>query len=206
VQNGSFEDGLLGVNSDYLHTPLGNTDEGTFWITPLDPGAAWGPPQSASNVGRMNVNGDGSSLAATNRVWWQTVNVMAGNTYEFSAMAWATHEGEDGYQLRFAFDDVQIGSTMLASQAGLWESFRAQYFAAVTGPVEISVVNVSDKTFPNDFMLDDVSLTVTDAGAVPEPMSLLGWSGMAGVGVIGVWHRSRTNATTPRSSRSPMLL
>ncbi len=158
VQNGSFEKGIIGANSDYLHTPQGNVDEGTWWVTPADPGGPWGPPRSAANVGRLNANGDDSASAGTKRVWHQSVTVQAGKFYDFSAWAWATHEAADGYQLRFAFDDAQIGDILSASQAQIWESFNAIYQAKKTGPVVISIVNVSGKTFPNDFMLDDISL------------------------------------------------
>jgi RHS repeat-associated protein len=158
VENGSFENGLLGVNSDYLHSPHGNTDEGTWWLSPTDSGGAWGPPRSSTNVGRINANGDDSSAASRNRVWWQTVQVQAGKFYDFSAWAWATHAGLDGYQLRFAFNDVQIGNTMSATEARIWEQFNAVYHAAESGPIVISIVNVSGRTFPNDFMFDDISL------------------------------------------------
>lgn len=69
------------------------------------------------------------------------------------------HAGLGGYQLRFAFDDVQVGEILTASTAQLWEPFNATYVVQETGFVEISIVNVSGRTFPNDFMLDDISLT-----------------------------------------------
>lgn len=170
VQNGGFEDGLSNIFSDYDHTPTGNDHEGGYWITPYDPGGAWGPPRSETNTGRLNANGDNSLSAGVRRVWFQSVPVEAGKYYQFSAWAWATHAQEDGYQLKFSIDGLQIGDVMLATEVQVWESFNATYVADRTGVVEISIVNVSGRTFPNDFMLDDISLYEVVAGTTELPL------------------------------------
>ncbi len=42
VVNGSFESpSLVGIASDYLHTPGGNSVEGSWWNNPWDAGGPW---------------------------------------------------------------------------------------------------------------------------------------------------------------------
>lgn len=158
VPNGDFESGLVGFSSDYIHTPLGNMDEGTWWLHPTDPGGPWfGTQHTQGGAGAMSVNGDDSSQAGTKRVWYTTIPVTPGETYRFSAWALATAAGFSGYSLRFAFDGVQVGGTIVPTQAYTWEEFTTTIVP--TGlKVEISIVNISGITFPNDFMLDDISL------------------------------------------------
>ena len=74
----------------------------------------------------------------------------------------------------------EIGDTMFATQAALWEPFHASYLATMSGPIEISIVNVSGRTFPNDFMLDDIALV-----PIPEPTS--GLLSLFAALTIGLW-------------------
>ncbi len=111
----------------------------------------------------MSVNGDDSTQAGVKRVWYQTVAVTPGTEYEFSAWMLATASGFGGYSLQFAFDGVPIGSVNSPTAALVWEPFDAS-FTPTNPSVTISIVNVSGITFPNDFMIDDISLV-----AVPAP-------------------------------------
>ncbi len=159
VVNGNFESPTLaGINSDYLHTPGGNSVEGSWWCHPWDSGGPWHSIQhTPAGSGAMSVNGDNSSQAGQKRVWFQSVAVTPGSTYKFSTWALATAAGFPGYSLRFAFDGVQVGGIISPSAAYTWEPFFTTVVATdVT--LEISIVNVSGITFPNDFMLDDISL------------------------------------------------
>lgn len=167
VVNGDFEDRTLaGISSDYLHTPGGNTVEGSWWVNPWDPGAPWhGVQHTPSGAGAMSVNGDNSTQAGVKRVWFQTISVTPNTEYNFSAWMLGTAAGFPGYSLQFAFDGAPIGSVNSPTAALLWEPFNAT-FTATAPTVTISIVNVSGITFPNDFMIDDISLE-----AVPAPGS-----------------------------------
>jgi hypothetical protein len=169
VINGDFEDrALAGVSSDYIHTPQGNTDEGTWWVHPWDPGAPWFNTQhTRGGAGAMSVNGDDSSQAGEKRVWYQTVDVTPGAPYHFSTWALATAAGFSGYSLQFAFDGVAVGPVITPSSAFTWEPFSTIIVPA-DAQVEISIVNVSGITFPNDFMLDDISLTEAACGTTAD--------------------------------------
>jgi drug/metabolite transporter superfamily protein YnfA len=159
VVNGNFEGpGLVGVDSDYVHTPNGNSAEGTWWVHPWDPGEPWFATQhTPDGFGAMSANGDNSMDAGQKRVWFQSVCVAAGMTYRYSAWALGTVEGVTGYSLRLAVDGVPIGAVASPTAANTWEELTTTFVA--TGPiVELAIVNVSGITFPNDFMLDDISL------------------------------------------------
>ena len=165
IINGDFEDPTLaGISSDYLHTPGGNVVEGSWWVSPWNPGSPWWPVQhTPGGRGAMSVNGDNSSLAGVKRVWHQTVSVVPGTPYEFSTWALGTQAGFTGYSLQFRFDQTNIGTVFSPTAANIWEEFSAT-FTPASSSVNISVVNVSGITFPNDFMLDDIALV-----AIPEP-------------------------------------
>jgi hypothetical protein len=159
VVHGDFETpSLIGINSDYIHTPGGNSDEGTWWVNPWDPGGPWfGVQHTPGGAGAMSVNGDNSARAGQKRVWYQVVPVTAGEPYAFSTWALATAAGFTGYSLQFAFDGVLAGPVITPTQAFTWEEFST-VIVPTDGLVEISIVNVSGITFPNDFMLDDIAL------------------------------------------------
>jgi len=177
VENGDFEDlSLAGISSDYVHTPGGNAIEGSWWVNPWDSGGPWDSSQhTPGGVAAMNVNGDDSSQAGVKQVWYQTVTVVEGEEYEFSTWALGTASGFSGYSLKFAFNGDQIGDVFSPSEARTWEQFSTT-FIATSSSIEISIVNVSGITFPNDFMLDDISLS----RQVPSPSTaaLLGLSGL----------------------------
>jgi hypothetical protein len=166
VVNGDFENPtLVGVNSDYLHTPGGNVVEGSWWVYPWNPGGPWwGVQHTPGGAGAMSVNGDNSSQAGQKRVWFQSVPVVPGRTYRFSAWALGTAAGFSGYSLRFAFDGVQVGGIISPTAAVTWEQFSAD-IVATDQALEISIVNVSGITFPNDFMLDDISLVLVGSSS-----------------------------------------
>jgi len=157
ITNGDFESPGV-VESDYTHTPGGNTDEGTWWVTPWDPGAPWANIQhTPGGVGAFNANGDNSSQAGVRRVWYRQVDVTPGRTYRFSAWALGTAAGPSGYALRFDADELAIGGVFHPTVANGYELHTGRFQAA--GPtVVLSIKNVSGITFPNDFMLDDLSL------------------------------------------------
>jgi hypothetical protein len=185
VLNGDFETpSLAGINSDYLHTPGGNSDEGTWWVSPWNPGGPWhGTQHTPGGVAAMSVNGDDSTQAGVKRVWYQTIAVTPGTQYEFSAWMLATASGFQGYSLQFAFDGVQIGNVNSPTAALVWESFDASFIAA-NPSVTISIVNVSGITFPNDFMIDDIALV-----EVPTPGGIS--AGCAGAVLLALRRRRR---------------
>jgi hypothetical protein len=159
ILNGDFEDpALTGVNSDYVHTPGGNSIEGSWWMNPWDPGSPWvGLQHTPGGVAAMSVNGDDSVAAGIKRVWFQSVPVIVGHTYRFGVWALGTASGPGAYSLRLDANDVAISGVFSPKVAQVYAEHSAEFVADTTS-VEISIKNVSGITFPNDFMLDDLTL------------------------------------------------
>ena len=193
IVNGDFEDPSPthpGINSDYTHTPSGNTTEGTWWAYP-DSGAPWHPVQhTPGGQGAMNVNGadsDNSPNPGSLRVWYQDVPVVSGQLYDFEAWALATASGRGGYTLEYRFNGA-LGGTQTPQSAIAWEPFNYQYLAT-SNLVQIAIYDTAGNSFPNDFMLDDISLTVVN-GTVPEPASMIVW-GLGSMGLACMIQRRR---------------
>jgi len=200
IVNGDFEDASLaggvpihpGINSDYLHTPNGNFDEGTWWAYP-DAGSPWYPVQhTPGGLGAMNVNGADSGTdpnPGSLRVWYQNVSVVSGQLYNFESWALATR-ASGGYSLEYRFNGNVVG-TQLPVLDTTWEQFNYQYLAT-SNSVAIAIYDIAGNTFPNDFMLDDISLTAANA-SVPEPTSLTLW-GLGALGCAIAGYRRRNAA------------
>ncbi len=173
INNGDFETDAVGdILSDYVHTPGGNSIEGSWWVNPWDPGGPWTSGQhTPGGVAAMSANGDDSSQAGIKRVWYQTVAVTPGVTYRFGAWALATASGASGYSLRFDADDVEIGGVYSPTIALGYEHHVAEFVAAGS-TVVVSIKNVSGITFPNDFMLDDITLTAVCAADMNDDQVL----------------------------------
>ena len=166
IVNGDFENpDLIGISSDYTHTPGGNAIEGSWWVSPWDPGSPWvGLQHTDGGVAAMNANGDDSNKAGIRRVWYQTVDVTVGHTYRFGVWALGTASGPGAYSLRLDANDVAISAVFSPTVAQVYTEHSAE-FVADTESVEISIKNVSGITFPNDFMLDDLTLVDVTACA-----------------------------------------
>jgi hypothetical protein len=162
IVNGDFEDPtLLGVNSEYTHTPGGNAIEGSWWISPWDPGSPWVTLQhTPAGSAAMSVNGDDSGAAGIKKVWFQSIPVIPGRTYRFGVWALGTASGPGAYSLRLDANNVAISGVFSPTVAQVYTEHAAE-FVATSSTVEISIKNVSGITFPNDFMLDDLTLVDT---------------------------------------------
>lgn len=161
ITNGNFEDrALTGVFSDYLNTPQGNVDEGTWWISPWQPGGPWDAAQRPGSMGKMNVNGDNSTQAGVRRVWFQTISVTPGVEHVFELWALGTSAGCAGYTLEFAVDNTVISGTFCPAANRTYERHAAT-FTPATSTVTVSLRNVSGITFPNDFIIDDIAVFAT---------------------------------------------
>jgi len=163
VRNTDFENGLI----DFRTTLVESFDlvpEGRFAIgtSPRDHHGSWADfGDHTSGSGKMMiVNG------ATNYdgfVWDQSIDVRAGNEYQFGSWAASAHPANPA-KIQFFVDGVMIGQDLqLTSELGNWQYLSANWLADTTGTVRLSIRNFIAAFNGNDFVLDDIIFSTTDA-------------------------------------------
>ncbi len=121
----------------------------------------------------MIVNGS----AAGYEVWEQSVAVQPNTTYYFSAWATSMNNGSTNAELRFAVNDVQVGTTaMLPPGAGdnsgpfTWYQFYGTWNSGNNTSAIINIVDLQTAPGGNDFGLDDISFaTLSPASLTVAP-------------------------------------
>ncbi|MEM8639964.1 MAG: PEP-CTERM sorting domain-containing protein [Cyanobacteria bacterium P01_G01_bin.54] len=193
VYNGDFSAGDTGFSSDYSSL---NSDN-LF------------PPPARYAVGRnphdhhilfssfgdhttgdglmMIVNGGSVPQGAGPVVWSQTIDVVPDTKYDLSAWIASTIPYETA-QLQFAINSEGIGSILTASSgtSGFWENLSTTWNSSSNTAVEFSLINHNPVWGGNDFVLDDISFSLSASQAsIPEPSSIFALSILAlGAGLI----------------------
>lgn len=166
IVNGDFELGNVGFTSDYTFTPAGNTDARQYTVA-SNP-AAWNP-----NFATIGDHTTGSGLmliangatTANQEVWRQTVPVVPGVDYDFSA--WVVNGALDLSTLQFRINGVQIGAdfTPPGPPPATWTQFTADWNAGAATTAQIEIVETTLSFFGNDFYLDDITFVPEPSGA-----------------------------------------
>jgi hypothetical protein len=141
--------------------------------------SGWVPASNSAHTGSygMIVDGNGNS-----RLWCQTVPVVAGTTYEFSA--WYQNAVKSGVapgeipELQLTIDGAPItSSTAVVDYLGGWEQNKCLWkapAAATTADICIQLVATSSPS-GNDVLLDDISFkAVTGASCTSGSCSYTG--------------------------------
>lgn len=193
VLNGNFESGNTGITSLYTYQP--NTFDGSY-SSGLYPEGLYsvgsnanayhnnffGTDHTTGSGNFMIVNGSGAPIPPV--VWQQTVTVQPNTTYYFSAWAMSVNAVPPYAKLRFAVDDIQVG-TIATLQAGPtttagpfnWVRF---YGTWTSGPsqtsAEISILDIETALGGNDFGIDDISFGTLS----PVPFTVAPSAGVGG--------------------------
>jgi hypothetical protein len=181
--NPGFEAGNTGFQSDYGYSSGGNCCEGQYTVraTPNTFNGAFvnPPPVSSGSVQMMIVNG---SQQPGLRVWFQSIAVTAGVTYQLQLWGCTAVVGGSAV-LQWQIQGTPIGSPfVLPDVTAQWAQNTASWTAPSTGTVEIAIRNLNTARFPNDFYLDDLAMTGCTAC-----WSNYGAGFPGAVGVPGIW-------------------
>ena len=160
ITNGDFSQGNVGFTSDYVYSPTNIWLEGRYSVS-ASPNLVHSnfPPCDDHSPGvgpMMIVNGAG---VAGEAVWCQTITVVPGALYEFSAWV-GTIIPLSPAQLQFSINGVPFGNIFNAPSAICdWQEFAETWTAGSATTAEICIVNQNTAFAGNDFVLDDLSFS-----------------------------------------------
>ncbi len=174
ILNPGFEQGNAGFVSDYAFSSGGNCCEGQYTVRGNGStfnGAFVNPPSSSPDSALMMVvNG---STATGIRVWRQTVTVTPGTRYRLLLRGCTAVAGGPAI-LQWQVDGALIGTPVsLPTVTSQWVDVPAAWTApAGTGSIELAVRNLNTARFPNDFYVDDLSMSPSCAADLDDDDSL----------------------------------
>ena len=195
IINGGFEAGNTGFTSDYefVSDPdpvLGLWENRTYTIA---------SNTKVNHPWWLDLTGDGQmmvvngSTGSSDVVWSQTVAVSPCTTYNFGASllqqccidAWPDDRSLNITILRFLINDTLIG-IHTTTDFGVWEALSTSWFSDDAALAKLEIRNTVLGRQNNDFILDNLSMTLDDPTPVPEPATLM----LVGLGLT-VMVRSR---------------
>jgi|GEM_PF-1638909 len=113
-------------------------------------------PAFAPRSGNYMMYVNGSTTAST-KVWYKSVSVTAGSTYQFSAwIANANNASTNLPYVQLLVDGTLVATGTVTSIAGDWDFVQGTYDATTTGTITIQIVDNNIQSGNNDFVLDDI--------------------------------------------------
>ncbi len=160
VVNGDFSQGNMGFSSGYTYTPPPNTGEGQYWVS-TNAGAWNGAMTSCPDTGNgssnmMLVNG---APVANTPVWCETINVMPGMQYSFSAWV-ATMDAGSLAQLQVSVNGVFVDTPFTApGNTCNWQTFGGGWLSGTATTADVCIYDLNTSVGSNDFALDNISFS-----------------------------------------------
>jgi hypothetical protein len=178
IVNGDFESGNTGFSTDMTLNPLLSAT-GTYAIlmNPRDVNvnfASFGDHTSGSGL-MMAINGSANS--ANEVAWAQSVSVMPGSNYEFSAWVSIVAGFPESYRFQINGVTIRPDFTTLTPN-GTWHQFAASWNSGSATNALIEIVQLRFGSSGLDYALDDISF-------VPEPTVAF----LLAIGVAGLTWR-----------------
>ncbi len=113
-------------------------------------------PAFAPRSGNYMMYVNGSTTSST-KVWYKSVSVTAGSTYQFSAwIANANNASTNLPYIQLLVDGTLVATGTVTSTAGDWDFVQGTYDAATTGTITIQIIDNNIQSGNNDFVLDDI--------------------------------------------------
>ena len=195
IQNGDFSLGNIGFSSQYSYSATDTTPGGSYTVS-TDPNLTHSAAMSFGD----HTTGSGNMLVANGTtvpglyVWAQTILVAADTDYTFSG--WAASWGQygngidtDPARLLFLADDIQFGGIFTVTQQnGIWTEFVYGFNSGSSTSITLKIVNQNLAYAPNDFSLDDLSLTSPSVIPLPATAPMM----LTGLVILGAMVRRRT--------------
>lgn len=190
IGNGDFESGLTGFNTDYQTSASGCINcvgvNGNTLNWYYAPGYVVNFNDHTSGSGLMLLY-DPPGTPSALRIWHQSVNVVAGQTYTFSGWGREANSENPAWNnglIQFEVNGAALGT--LATVEHQWTLFSGDYLATATGPVTLALRDMNSSTWNGTYTaIDDLSF----AAAVPEADSYALM--LAGLGLVGLAARRR---------------
>lgn len=163
--NGDFEAGVTGFTTDYSFNGIDNSLPGQFAVVsnPNSVHGSWGIFDDHTVAGTLMMTANASTTGGL-AVWRETVSVVPGADYTFSAWGASTFSSNPAL-LSFRANDVEFATLQLPFAVGVWTNGTTVINAGLSGSIEFEIVDLSIEGFGNDLALDDISLD----GPVPVP-------------------------------------
>jgi hypothetical protein len=120
---------------------------------------------SAVDGGMFASNTEGGGAGGfSGNVISRTIQVVAGETYDFSMQFRATIRAANGTILQFRVDGTPIGVAVdTQANPAVWRTATGTFTAASTGTVTLSIFNHVDATLGNDFGIDRITMQPRDS-------------------------------------------
>ncbi|HYT90309.1 MAG TPA: PEP-CTERM sorting domain-containing protein [Gemmataceae bacterium] len=190
IINGDFSSGNTGFTTNYVYSPGAIGAQQSYDVLsnpfPAHPSAAsYGDHTTGSGL-MMAIN---ESTTANQLIWSETVAVMAGSNYLFSAWvsSWVATAPS---QVDILFNGVSIGLIQAPSTTAVWVESTATWNSGIATSLTIELRNRTHADVGGDFALDDISLSGPSPAAVPEPSTIV--MALSALGVAGLgWLRRR---------------
>ena len=157
ILNGDFENGNLGITTEYIEKCVRTLDEGRYCVgsNPKDVHNGFSAcGDHTTGNGNMFIANGASIL--NHKIWCQTVNTDKDTDYEFSA--WLSDVvGKSPPIFQFQVDGLLLGGTLSVTEPKcIWQQYDAIWSSNTKTSVEICLINQNTSSGGNDFAIDDI--------------------------------------------------
>lgn len=172
VVNGDFEAGNTGFGSDLAYSPTDFTPPEVYSVdtNPNNHHNAWLSYGDHTSGSGLMLIANGSINPVLSRIWFQTLNLTPGASYDFEAFVRSSYDAVEGVYL--SVDGVTVAGSAFSFGNSAWTGWNSSFVYTGSGTSVIGIHTASSEFNGNDITVDDISLTE----AVPEPASMLALS------------------------------